>query len=207
MTTIILHPWDDKIIQTMIEMDDISAFIGLEDLHRVRSYHGDTLLHVAFNHRSEKCSKYLIENTPSIMFEKDRDGITPLEIAIRYCIDLDLDIHIDIFFNMEYRNEKGDTIMHTIVENCRDDLLEKILPKVQSKTELNFLGETPVHYAIIYRSIECLILLLEYGADPFYKKYAHYTSPYEYAKYELMDACEEDIPLLTKMIECMEKNH
>ncbi|KAK2168336.1 hypothetical protein LSH36_18g11057 [Paralvinella palmiformis] len=97
-----------------------------------------------------------------------------------------LEVFIDKNTPLVRYNRKGQSLLHRIVMSCPThpeqtyNILKKVLQKISSERQVNFenfvnkrsnmsdglTGYTALHHAVAAKDIQCVSLLLEYGAKP-----------------------------------------
>ncbi|KAL7300165.1 hypothetical protein TKK_0007163 [Trichogramma kaykai] len=117
-----------------------------------------TPVHVAVARNNFKCLKSLIEHSSSEATASSPNLVTPLKLAVKY----NNARIVEYLLNRQSQPES--CLLHEAVTSSSDELLKMLLkwPGID-KEEKNIDGQTPLHLAILTKSLEKTRLLLEHG--------------------------------------------
>ncbi|KAK7818416.1 protein accelerated cell death 6 [Quercus suber] len=121
----------------------------------------ETALHGAVRNGHKKIAKKLIEKDPSLTSLRNKDGESPLFIAVdRGFFDI-AEYILDNKECCEYRGSKGRNILHAAAIRLDEKFMEKVMDKFpKAITEEDDFGWTPLHYAAHFGEEELVKLFL-----------------------------------------------
>jgi len=165
---------NDEIVDILLDSD---AGITIED-----KQHGNTILHIVAKKCMNNLLTKLLKRTRNVNI-KNNDGWTPLDLAVSYNCTEAVDILLnndavinmntigfaknDVIlnrllsnFNINQRDDKGDTLLHKAARYSNNDLFEILLSKGLSLNDKNNDGRTPLDIVISKTNKKIIELLL-----------------------------------------------
>lgn len=129
---------------------------------------GLTPLHLAVKNQNFDMVRLLHEHAASTDITVESSGFTPLHQAV-YQGDIDItQFLLQNGVDEKSRTIDGKTILHVACLGCNFDMCEWIIERGQvNVNELDEYEKTPLHYAVEFRNLWIIQLLLENGANPF----------------------------------------
>nr|XP_023920741.1 ankyrin repeat-containing protein At5g02620-like [Quercus suber] len=131
----------------------------------------ETALHGAVRNGHNEIVKKLIEKCPSLTSLRNKDGESPLFIAVDRGF-FDIATHIlDIEECCEYKGSKGMNILHAAAIRIDKNFMAKVIDKFpKAITEEDDFGWTPLHYAAHFGEEELVKLFLDRDISLAYKQ-------------------------------------
>lgn len=162
---------------------DLDYFDKFYEPNRLRQFtQGNTILHVAIQHRQRDMATEILEREPTLLCGSNENGDTPLHIAAREG-NLDLVYLLLASRNhtseegdavqrlLEMTNKEGDTALHDAIRNGPVTVVEFLLKACPELTlTVNHAGESPLFVAVDYCFPEAACKILQIpGISPSFK--------------------------------------
>nr|POF04427.1 isoform 2 of protein accelerated cell death 6 [Quercus suber] len=127
----------------------------------ITNENNETALHVAVRNGHNEIVKKLIEKCPSLTSLRNKDGESPLFIAVDRGF-FDIATHIlDTEECCGYKGRKGMNVLHAAAIRIEKKFMEKVMDKFpKAITEEDDFGWTPLHYAAHFGEEELVKLFL-----------------------------------------------
>jgi ankyrin repeat protein len=130
----------------------------------IKNTKGYTLLHVACGRGESDIVHFLVNNGADLNCRLN-GGETPLFMA---CVANNYEavrILIDAGADLSIKNNKEVSLLHDASKSPH--AMKLLLEAGCPVNEKNINGDTPLHYSCIASNLDCVKMLIEYGADPY----------------------------------------
>lgn len=131
-----------------------------------------TYLHQAIKQRNYKIIYSLIQEHHLNVNAVNKDGDTPLHIAVQFAGKLEMDRLLSKGAKIDIKNKKGNTVLHLAAIKSYDEyyeiqinLLSTLLEHHLDINVQNLAGETPLHHAVSFGIYENVVRLLSHKAN------------------------------------------
>ncbi|CAF0766231.1 unnamed protein product [Adineta steineri] len=167
--------WNVKDEQGNTPLHLAAAYGSIRTLHyllehesadpRIRSYNGFQPIHYAALSGHKDCLKLLLTTAPDTVNEQTSTLLTPLYLACQYgSIDL-VKILSSHGANFKLRDENGLNCLHAACQSAHLHIVQWLVEKLNANVDdIDYMNNTPLHYAAANNSEDILIYLLEKGA-------------------------------------------